>query len=201
VSIDFPEIITRNATSIGSTTARLNGEILELGDFDSVTAFFRYRDADDPLTWSEDLCMLNATSTGTYPSGCLITGLNHSTEYDFTFFVEGTYEDVLYTIDGGILSFNTSSHSLGFEDVDLLIPEESQFVFSIALIILSFLIIYFGSRESSFFQDHALIVACILTYGILFFLTAIGYSPLWLIITITMIPILIIIKWIVGVFT
>src|SRR6056297_3016870 len=74
-----PNVATDPATSIGDTTATLNGDLTTLGDETSVTGRFLYRETGTTTyTTATDQTL---TSTGSYSSA--ITGLTACTNYEY----------------------------------------------------------------------------------------------------------------------
>lgn len=70
---------TEDATSVGETTATLNGELLSLGEFDEVSVFFEYRQ-DGQSTWQEAEKQ-TLSEEGSFDES--IDGLESDTVYEF----------------------------------------------------------------------------------------------------------------------
>ncbi|WIV68439.1 ice-binding family protein [Natrialbaceae archaeon AArc-T1-2] len=92
-----PDVITSPATDVNESTATLNGELTDLGDFDDVDVFFEWREvgAEDWIaTGSQTL-----EETGTFSAE--IEGLEPGTSYEFR--AVAVANDT--RVEGAILSF------------------------------------------------------------------------------------------------
>lgn len=108
-----PSATTQAADEITSSTARLNGELTEIGEEDDVDVFFQYRE-DGESTWLETTKQ-NLSSTGTFNStvSSLAPGLLH----EFRAVVE--WDDGEQTELGSILTFTTDEAPSPFFDVSI----------------------------------------------------------------------------------
>ena len=98
--LDPPAVTTNAASGVGTTTATLNGDLTDLGDFDPVQARFQYRvqGAGEWLLTAQQ----ERSATGTYSQG--LSGLADDTTYEFRAMVEyGDNEEVF----GSTLTFTT----------------------------------------------------------------------------------------------
>jgi len=73
-----PEISTLDATNVGPTSARLNGNLTDLGDCSSVYVYFKYRESGG--SW-QSTSQQEMSSPGTFYKN--ITGLESNTDYEF----------------------------------------------------------------------------------------------------------------------
>jgi hypothetical protein len=96
-------ISTNSATSIGSTTATLNGNLDSLGGFTSVSVYFQYG-----LTTSYGSTTTTQTKTATGAFTAAITGLAPNT----TYYCRAVANSGTTTIYGGSVSFSTTTSTL-----------------------------------------------------------------------------------------
>ncbi|WP_338147521.1 ice-binding family protein [Natrinema longum] len=92
-----PEVITEPATEVNGSTATLNGELLDLGDYDTVDVFFEWRELGTEEWTATETQTLDAP--GDFSDG--IEGLEPGGTYEFRAVVvaNGTREE------GAIISF------------------------------------------------------------------------------------------------
>ncbi|MFP8958878.1 ice-binding family protein (plasmid) [Natrialbaceae archaeon A-CW3] len=92
-----PEVITEPATEVNGSTATLNGELLDLGDFDTVDVFFEWRELGTEEWTATETQTLDAP--GDFSDG--IEGLEPGGTYEFRAVVvaDGTRDE------GAIISF------------------------------------------------------------------------------------------------
>jgi len=76
---DHPEIETRKVENITTDSAKLYGEVTELGPEESVEAFFRYREKGDEAWMETDAQTMEEEKEFSYE----VTGLDDDTEYEF----------------------------------------------------------------------------------------------------------------------
>lgn len=101
-----PTVASSAATSIGFYTATLNGDLSALGDATTVDRFFEWREVGAG-TWNTTT--KNAqTSTGTFNQA--ISGLSHSTNYEFRAVAEYT-DGGTQAVYGSTLSFSTTTYT------------------------------------------------------------------------------------------
>ncbi|ELZ12651.1 hypothetical protein C479_04622 [Halovivax asiaticus JCM 14624] len=74
-----PQVITSPATEVNGSTATLNGELLDLGDYDTVDVFFEWRDLGTDEWIATDTQTLDAP--GDFSAG--IEGLEPGSTYEF----------------------------------------------------------------------------------------------------------------------
>ncbi|MCD5396363.1 MAG: prepilin-type N-terminal cleavage/methylation domain-containing protein, partial [Candidatus Pacebacteria bacterium] len=98
----FPRITTKEASNIRVHSAVLNGEILSLGMYTSVSAYFQYRKKGES-GWPNETSKILVGQTG--PFSQIISGLDEETTYEFRFLAD--YTDG--RIEGEILEFTTLS--------------------------------------------------------------------------------------------
>ena len=104
-AIDFttkkqdPSVSTEEASNIKETEATLNGEITDMGDWNTVYYYFEWGKTGD-----ENTTTLTSTST-TGNKDYQVTNLDPETEYWFTFYVEDENENILAS--GDSYSFTT----------------------------------------------------------------------------------------------
>ncbi|AFZ74094.1 phage tail protein [Natronobacterium gregoryi] len=77
--VDLPTVVTEPATDVNESTATLNGELVDLGDFDEVNAFFQYRVAGTD-EWLETEFQPLAAPTA---FDAVIAGLQTGLRYEF----------------------------------------------------------------------------------------------------------------------
>jgi hypothetical protein len=78
-----PTINTNSAIGITIDSAQIRGEIIDLGTYESIDAYFQYRETGD--TW---INTTKVTRTTTGPFSKILTNLNFNTDYEFRAIVE-----------------------------------------------------------------------------------------------------------------
>ena len=98
-----PNVTTQAASSVGKTTATLNGELTDLGEETDVDGFFEYR-VQGAGTW-ETTTPQNLSATGTFDEA--LTDLDPDTTYEFRAVV--TWDSGSERAEGSTLTFTTDS--------------------------------------------------------------------------------------------
>lgn len=78
--LETPEVNTVDSTVFDSTSAELEGEVTDFGDFDSPSCAFEYKKSSDS-SWNIIGGGVEMSSTGTYAMN--VTALEENTDYDY----------------------------------------------------------------------------------------------------------------------
>jgi len=102
-----PEVETHEATEVGSSSATLHGELVDLGDLEEADLYFYWREEDEE-EWEEELVEEGVDVDG-YSYDEELTGLDEGTTYDFYAYAEGEADEETLSDGGDELSFTTET--------------------------------------------------------------------------------------------
>lgn len=103
-ALTTPSVRTDYATSIGNTTATLNGYLEDMGNYDSCNVSFDYY-ADGGAAWGESTSNITKSSEGSYSDD--LTGLANATMYHY----RATATNSAGTTEGFSVSFTTGGEA------------------------------------------------------------------------------------------